>query len=593
MKKQHDFTKATLRLYWRHAWQSPRYVIGVFIAVPVTILAEQYLPPIILAVVLARLAAGKFQAHDIWHSFGWLIVAYAALEIIGSLLWRVVDILQFKLEGNVERDIARRVFGHLLGQSAKFHTNHFGGSLVSQTNKLMGSYIRFADTITFMILPMVCGLIFTAIILAPRSGIYVAALMAFAVIYIVSSFFVTRKVRELSSKQAAAESRQTGYLADNVTNVMAVKSFAGFAYENKHFGTITSSTRGHLMDMMRGFQWQQLFFGGMKSVLLILALLMAVISVLDLHANVATVFLIFNYTTRIGQSLFQFSNNAMKNFNRALGDSRDMVEILQVEPEVKEPEKPELPKISAGKIEFSEVTFAHDGADDAIFQNLNLAIAPGEKIGLVGHSGSGKTTFTRLLLRFSDIDGGEIAIDGQNIASISQDDLRRNIAYVPQEPMLFHRSLRENIAYGKPDATEEEIFEAAKKAHAHEFINTLPQGYETLVGERGVKLSGGQRQRIAIARAIVKDAPILLLDEATSSLDSESERLIQDSLQDLMQHRTAIIIAHRLSTIQKMDRIIVLDDGNIAEEGSHQALLKHNGIYASLWKHQTGGFLEE
>jgi ATP-binding cassette subfamily B protein len=212
---------------------------------------------------------------------------------------------------------------------------------------------------------------------------------------------------------------------------------------------------------------------------------------------------------------------------------------------------------------------------------------------LVGHSGGGKTTLIRLILRFMDIDGGEILIDGQNIANITQDDLRRSITYVPQEPLLFHRTLAENIGYGKLDATAEETVKAAKLAHADEFIKVLPKGYDTLVGERGIKLSGGQRQRVAIARAMLKDAPIILLDEATSALDSESEVLIQDALWKLMEGKTTVVIAHRLSTIQKMDRIVVLDNGEIAEEGSHKELLEKDGTYATLRAHQSGGFLED
>jgi ATP-binding cassette subfamily B protein len=241
------------------------------------------------------------------------------------------------------------------------------------------------------------------------------------------------------------------------------------------------------------------------------------------------------------------------------------------------------------------MSFTHPDSrqDDALFAHLNLTIKASEKIGLVGHSGSGKTTLTKLLLRFSDIDDGKILIDGQNIADITQDALRQQIAYVPQEPLLFHRSIRENIAYGKPEASDTEVTEAARKAHALDFIEKLPQQFDTLVGERGVKLSGGQRQRIAIARAILKDAPILVLDEATSALDSESEKLIQAALWELMKGRTAIVIAHRLSTIQKMDRIVVLHDGEIMEQGTHAKLVENSGIYAQLWAHQSGGFLED
>jgi ATP-binding cassette subfamily B protein len=291
--------------------------------------------------------------------------------------------------------------------------------------------------------------------------------------------------------------------------------------------------------------------------------------------------------------LFTFSNNSLRNYTRAVGDATDMVDVLAVMPQVVDPAAPQKSRLNSGRIGFNDVTFTHVGADDAIFDGLNVAIADGEKVGLVGHSGSGKTTFTRLLLRFSDIDGGSITINGQDIAKVSQADLHRAITYVPQEPLLFHRSIRENIAYGDPDATEADIIRAAKNAHATEFIDLLPDGYETLVGERGVKLSGGQRQRVAIARAMLKDAPVLLLDEATSALDSESEALIQDALWKLMEGRTAIVIAHRLSTIQHMDRIIVMDNGKIVEQGSHKELLKAKGDYAKLWARQSGGFIED
>ena len=249
--------------------------------------------------------------------------------------------------------------------------------------------------------------------------------------------------------------------------------------------------------------------------------------------------------------------------------------------------------IDAPSVAFVDVQYHYDDSPTPVIQNLSLTIPAGQKVGLVGHSGAGKSTIVQLLLRFSDVTDGAITISDQDIRSITQSSLRKAIAYVPQEPMLFHRSLRENISYGKPDATDAEIIAAAKKAHAYEFIRKLPEGLDTIVGERGVKLSGGQRQRIAIARAIIKDAPILILDEATSALDSESETLIQASLASLMKHRTSIVIAHRLSTIAKLDRIIVLDNGRIIEDGSHDELRTQNGVYAKLWQHQSGGFIEE
>jgi len=272
-----------------------------------------------------------------------------------------------------------------------------------------------------------------------------------------------------------------------------------------------------------------------------------------------------------------------------------MTEIILLKNEVTDPVKSEVSRIGAGAIEFKDVTFAYPDAksDGSLLNGLNIQIPAGQKVGLVGPSGGGKTTLTKLLLRFMDINGGEILIDGQNIAHIAQEDLRREISYVPQEPLLFHRSIYQNIAYGNPDAGREQVLEAAKRAHADEFIQGLPHGYDTIVGERGVKLSGGQRQRVAIARALLKEAPVLVLDEATSSLDSVSERFIIEAMDELMAHRTTIVVAHRLSTIRRLDRILVIQDGQVVQDGSHDELLKQEGLYAKLWSHQTGDLLDE
>ncbi len=589
-------TAQTIRFYWRAAWRHKKLVIGLLVASPFTILINSMLPPLIMAYVIQRLSTHDFIPHDIWGSFGPQLAAYAGLIIAGGLImWRIVDSLVWRLEGNVEQDIAQRVFNHLLSQSANFHANNFGGSLVSQSSKLLGAYIRMADTTIFQALPMLLSIIFATTILLPRAPQFAVILLLFSILFIVSSAYVSRSVRKLSAKQATAETRQTGYLADAVTNVMAIKSFAGAPYEQQQFDALTNTTHHRLLTMMWGSQRQQLFFGGLNTTILALSLTMAVVGVMTFNADMSTVFLIVTYTGIITQQLWNFGTNTLRTYNRALGDAQDMIGILSLTPEIRDPLQPEPARITSGSIAFQDMDFTHPDSRDenVLFNKLNLHIKPGEKIGLVGHSGSGKTTLTKLLLRFNDVDGGSIAIDGQNIAHITQDDLRRAIAYVPQEPLLFHRSIRENIAYGKPGATDTEVKAAARKAYADEFITTLPDGYNTMVGERGVKLSGGQRQRIAIARALLKDAPILVLDEATSALDSESEKLIQTALWELMKNRTAIIIAHRLSTIQKMDRIIVLDHGVIKEQGSHQSLLKKKGTYAKLWAHQSGGFIEE
>jgi ATP-binding cassette subfamily B protein len=589
-----NYAKKVIVFYLGCISKYPRQYLGLLFSVPLAVLVNTFLPPLILARVITRLSQHDYQPHQVWQSFGTELILFAILVLFGSVFaWRLVDVFAWKLEGRVERDMARKVLNHLMNMSMGFHADRFAGSIVSQTNKLMGSYTRMADTTIYQVSQLVLSILFTSIILASRAPLFVILLILFSLFYVVSAVYVTRPVRRLSSKLATTESAQTGYLADTVTNIMAVKSFAKKRFENKAFAKMTNNTYGNLLELMKAHQKQQTYFSFVVSFISAVALIMAVTGVVSFGADIGTVFLIFNFTSTITGQLFSFSNSALRNYNRSIGDARDMVEILSIKPEVKDPIEPQISKIKDGQVTFKNVRFQHSGSDEAIFNNFNLDINAGEKVGLVGHSGSGKTTFTRLLLRFSDIDDGEILIDGQNIGSITQDSLRSNIAYVPQEPMLFHRPISENISYGNTDATQEQIVDAADKSHASEFIEKLPKGYQTLVGERGVKLSGGQRQRIAIARAMIKNAPILVLDEATSALDSESEKVIQDALWKLMEGRTAIVIAHRLSTIQRMDRIVVLEDGKVVEQGSHKELLAKEGVYARLWAHQSGGFLEE
>lgn len=594
MAKKQQKSKQVLGFYWRAI---SRYKLSVALGtllIPIAVLGNNLLPPLILAGVLDRLGRQDYIHGQLWQSFGDEILAYAALVFFaGLVLWRLVDAVLWRTEAKVQRDLAQRVFRHLTEQSADFHANHFGGSLVSQNNKLLGAYIRIVDTTFFNTIPLFVTILASSIILATKHPLIGLALLVFSAVFVVVAIIVTGPSRRAGAAHAALESKQTGRLADAVTNAMAIKSFATDQREFENFAKVTERTRSGLLKLMRVIQFQMFYFSSMSTTITVVSMILAVVSVVNFGANVGTAFLIFNYTGNIINQLFQFSNQALRNYNRAIGDASEMVEILESPADVVDPEQPEEARIVRGHIRFEDVGFQHKDANEAIFAGLNISIKPGEKVGLVGRSGSGKTTLTRLLLRFSDIQDGRITIDDQDIAGITQNDLRSHIAYVPQEPLLFHRTIAENIGYGDPNATPQQIEAVARQAHAAEFIEKLPLKYDTVVGERGVKLSGGQRQRVAIARAMLKNAPILVLDEATSALDSESEELIQDALWKLMEGRTAIVIAHRLSTIQKMDRILVMENGRVVEEGSHKELVRQNGTYAKLWTKQSGGFLEE
>jgi ATP-binding cassette subfamily B protein len=586
-------TYAVPKFYFAQVRRYPKQLTGLIVMLPITVLVNQFLPQLIVADSLRKLSQHSYTTDQIWTVFGWPFVIYFVLLSGGIGIWRIVDRLMWRLEGEIGRDIAQHVFRHLVGQTTDFHANNFSGSLVSQTNKLLSGYVKTADTTIFQVYPMLLSIVLTNVILLSRAPLFVAALDIFATLYLAIAMKISKRVQRASADYATVESAQTGFLADAITNVTTIKSYARGKYEDRRFAEATDKSYHKMYEFAAAHRQQMNRLGLMARTISSTSLALAVISVIAFHTNLGTMFLILSYTSRIVDQLFEFSNGSLRSYARSWGDAADMVEMLAVAPKIVDPKQPSTTPISDGSIAFNNVHFQHEGSSAPLFTDLNITIMQGEKVGLVGHSGSGKTTLSKLLLRFSDIDSGSIVIGGQNIAEITQDALHESIGYVPQEPLLFHRSIGENIAYGKEAATQAEIEKAASDSHAKEFIDVLPKGYDTLVGERGVKLSGGQRQRIAIARAMLKDAPVLLLDEATSALDSESEVLIQKALWKLMEGRTAIVIAHRLSTIQKMDRIIVLDNGKIVEQGSHKQLIKNNQTYSKLWAHQSGGFIEE
>ena len=556
-----------------------------------TLVVTIFVGPLIIAQLLSIIQHNQLHdAKNLWT----LIALYGVSELWSSVIgWRLVLYLVWTFETAMQRDLYAQCFSKLTNQTLFFHSNKFGGSLVSQTNKLVGAVESFWDTIIWSVLPLVVSLVGSIIVLSTLLWQYALFLLIFSIVFSLVVYDGSKPMAKLTKKEAKASNKLNGQLADVISNVLAVKSSGAEATEQKFFTKTVNSWRNSSLDVMRGFLKVSTIYSSINMVIKIGAIAFAVYTAQNDLVSVASVYLIITYTGSVAHELWNM-NGIMRNYNRIIGNANDMVEILQTPTTLIDKSSSKL-EVASGKISMDKITFTHDeGQGDTLFHDFSLDIKPGEKIGLVGASGSGKTTLTKLLLRFADIDSGKITIDGQDISEVTQASLRAKIAYVPQEPLLFHRSVRENIAYGRPDAADTEIEEAAKKAGAYDFIVGLKDGFDTMVGERGIKLSGGQRQRVAIARAILKAAPILVLDEATSALDSESEALIQKSLETLMENRTSIVIAHRLSTIAKLDRIIVLKNGKIVEDGSHDKLInKKRGVYAKLWARQSGGFIEE
>lgn len=571
---------------WRVA---PVYVVFFAISQVLYAVLASTIAPIFVSKLLSGIANGTATLSGSTK----LLIFYSIITFVGTTIMPRISIAAaYVAELRMSLNVHNRILKHLTDKSLGYHANKMSGGIVSNTSKLTGSIERFWDTMMFSAIPILTTLISVCIALGTMFWQYAVALAILSIAFIVVVIYSQIKISPISEEVAKKSSRMTAYFADVISNITTVKAFAMAKSELDNYSKRTKAWYKISIREMKNVVVMTGIFGTITTLMNICAFVAAIFATEYHLANIGVIYLVVSYTFNVVSELWEVSHTT-RNFIRVLGDASPMIKTLDEDIEIKDPLHPKQCSIKDGEIVFKDVRFTHSGTTAPLFDKFYLTIKPGEQVGLVGRSGSGKTSLTRILLRFSDVENGEILIDNQNIAEITQDDLHRSIAYVAQEPILFHRSLRDNIAYGKPDATEEEIRHAAEQANALEFIEVLPKGFDTLVGERGIKLSGGQRQRIAIARAILKDAPILVLDEATSALDSETERLIQDALIKLMAGRTSIVIAHRLSTIAKLDKIVVLDNGTIIEQGSHSELLSENGVYANLWKRQSGGFIED
>jgi ABC-type multidrug transport system fused ATPase/permease subunit len=522
--------------------------------------------------------------------FFW-VVMFPVLMFVMFIMYRLSGFVGMEWLTRTETFCYNVLFDHLTKHSHTYFSNRFAGSITNKIHHASEGTFRLLDGTLWGHYGAVFSIVASGVLFFLTNtwvGVVYVILIA---ILIPMNLILVRHRRPFVVTYSAKKSKLRGEAVDVVTNIAAVRQFSRRADE---YGGIQATTEEVRATDVR--QWRLSEWGLSFNNFLVVSAVTAILVIMYHAWTVGSVtsgdfVLVLTLILSLSGTLV-FIGNAMNQFIRVYGEVEEGLSEILLPYEIIDRADAEVLTVQNGVIAWNNVTFKYH--DNAVFDSFNLTIKDGERIGLVGESGAGKSTFVSLLLRQHELEDGSISIDGQDISHITQDSLREHIAVVPQEPMLFHRTIRENIAYGKPDATDDEIIAVAEKAEAHGFISSLKEGYSTLVGERGIKLSGGQKQRIAIARAILKNAPILILDEATSALDSESEVAIQKALHELMVGKTVIAIAHRLSTLREMDRIIVLDKGKIVEDGTHTTLSKkHGGIYARLWKHQAGGFLVE
>ena len=557
----------------------------------------------IAAIILVIVAAVLSQSTALF--FKWIIEAVEGGDkekalLFGLLYPLAVFIVQLIIRGNswlgmtwtidAKRYTTDVLFSHTLSHSHTYFSNRFAGSLLNKVGNVVGAvdslihdflwsylstFVALATTLYFIFsVDIFSGFIFTGLV---------------ATILCVNSLRMGKK-QQYSHAVAASNTKLRGAIVDVFSNIGAVRQYSGQAHEEQYVERL-----GGNWHRLSKISWSYSEISQLINGIILFVFASGMFYVLTLrwqsdHISTSEFIFVLTLFSQLTGTLV-FLGRAMTMYARVMGEMREGLTDLLIDHEIVDTDNATRLQVKNGRISWKDVDFTFGEA--LVFSGFNLDIAPGQRVGLVGHSGAGKSTFVSLLLRQHDVTKGAIFIDGQNISEVNQDSLRDAVAVVPQEPLLFHRSIRDNIAYGKLDASDEEIIAVAKKAQAHDFINKLALGYETLVGERGIKLSGGQKQRVAIARAMLKNAPLLILDEATSALDSESEVAIQKALHELMEGKTVVAIAHRLSTLREMDRIIVLEIGKIVEDGTHDTLKSGGGVYQRLWEHQAGGFLQE
>jgi ATP-binding cassette, subfamily B, bacterial len=577
-----------LRRYGRQVRRRPLISVPALVLPGIGDVLVFYAPPLVVARLLGTVSREDALTIGMFAPY---VLTFTALWFAGEIVWRGAEALIARAEISGIQSLYVEAMDELLAKDIAFFHDNFAGSLTKRTLGYARRFEDVFDVLAFQVIAKILPLGFVTVVLWRYSPLLIVVLLGMLSITMALVVPRIRHRRQLVDEREAASNVLAGHVADSIANAEAVRAFAR---ERDEAAIHAANVRAFGKKTLRSWDYQNFRVNTITAPMYVLTNTLGLVVALHLTlgsaARLETVFLTFSYFATATRVMWEF-NRIYRNLEGALTDAAQFADLLLDPPLVQDVGSPVPFAPRDHSIEVRDISFRHSPAQRLLFDRFSLDVPAGTKLGLVGRSGGGKTTITRLLLRFKDVERGQILVGGQSIAEISQSSLREVIAYVPQDPAMFHRTIVDNIRFARPEATDEEVRRAAALAHAAEFVEALPDGYHTLVGERGIKLSGGQRQRIAIARAILKDAPILVLDEATSSLDSESEALIQDALWTLMAGRTAIVIAHRLSTVRRMDSLVVLDAGRIVEQGSHESLLALGGIYASLWSHQSGGFL--
>jgi ATP-binding cassette, subfamily B, bacterial len=582
-KKKANLTRQTLKIFWRHTrvyW--PMLLLcaaGMFAAI-----GADMVSPLVYKRFIDLLAIDPIHrtARGNLNSIYRTIVLIGLVMLLSWAGWRSCSMAVMKFESRIMKDLMDFCFAYMQNHSQGFFTDNFQGSLVKRVHRFASGFEVIADQIAMDAGQTAIRIACVIAILFWRNTMLGWVFLAWTVVFVCFNVFFAKWKLKYDLERAELDTEVTGRLSDTIGNSINLKLFAGIEREISLFKELTDRHRG-----ARFISWKLSWYSdGLQGIsiraLEILVFVMAVGYWIKGTLTVGDFIMLRSYLSQLTEEV-RGLGGYIRRIYEAMADANEMTEILLTPHEIKDAERAHVLVTEKGVVEFRNVNFSYSNDTNIVIRNFSLKTRPGERIGIVGPSGGGKSTILKLLVRLHDVNDGTILIDYQNIAFVTQNSLHQKIAFVPQEPILFHRSLMENIRYSKPGATDEEVIRAAKLAHCHEFISGFPQSYETLVGERGIKLSGGERQRVAIARAILMDAPIFVLDEATSSLDSESEIYIQDSFSKLFVGRTVIVVAHRLSTIRKMDRIIVVMDGRIIEEGSHDLLVNlENGYYQRL-----------